>query len=191
MVCLWKISHRFFIVEYMAKTRDQKEQIVKQYVEFLKDSPALVFVNFSGLKVDETQKLRRICKERNAKYFSAKKTLMKIAFQNAQVDFDPKQLEGEIGTIFGYSDEVTPAKIAADFSAEYPSLRIVGGILEKKFIGRDYVVALSKLPSKDELYAKVVGSLGAPLRGLVIVLSATMRDFVSVLKNIQERKQTS
>ena len=65
---------------------------------------------------------------------------------------------------------------------------MVGGVLERKFLSQQEVVNLSKLPSKDELIAKVVGSIRAPLAGLVNVLQGNIRGLVQVLNQIKESK---
>ena len=160
----------------MPKTRQEKEEAVKDLTEKVKNSKSLVFVDFDGLKVKEIEALRQKCREENVGYLVAKKTLMKLAFAEAGLtDTDPKTFDRGVATVFGYEDEVAPARIVSQFAKEHDALKTVGGVLEGKYVTSEKVIALSKLPSRDELLAKIVGSinvLAGNLRGLVGVLNA-------------------
>ncbi len=174
----------------MAKTRQQKEAAIETYAESLKKAKSLVFVNFDGLKVKEIEKLRKRCRNEKVGYVVAKKTLMKMALKDANFkDIDPKTFPQSIATLFGYDDEVMPAKIVGEFAKEHEALKPIGGILENQFINKDKVLALSKLPSRQELLAKVVGSFKAPVRGFVNVLSGTLRSLVYALNAVKDSKQ--
>ena len=87
----------------MAKTREQKEQVIKDLINKLKKAKSLVFVNFDGLKVKEVEQLRKNCRAENVEYFVTKKTLIKKAFKEAGlVEIDPSKFEKEVATVFGY-----------------------------------------------------------------------------------------
>jgi large subunit ribosomal protein L10 len=86
------------------------------------------------------------------------------------------------------TDEVSAAKVVHTFAKDNEIVTIYGGILEGKFIDASGVKSLASLPSKQELLAKVVGSLNAPVSGFVNVLAANIRNFVSVLSNIKDKK---
>jgi len=173
----------------MAKTKQQKEEIIKILTEDLKKAKSLVFVNFDGLKVKEVEELRKKCRAENIGYLVAKKTLMKKAFKDAGLEgVDPKSFEKEVATVFGYDDEVAPARIIQNFSKGHEALQAIGGILEGKFVAKDKIIELAKLPSRDELLAKVVGSIQAPVTGFVNVLSGNLRNLVYVLNAIKDNK---
>ena len=172
----------------MAITRKHKEAIVEQVTDLLKTSKSVVFTNFSGLKVADVNALRGLCRKENVTYIVAKKTLLTIACDRAGIAVDPKTFSGEIATVFGIDDEVVAAKLLANFAKKHEAVKMVGGVLERKFLSQQEVVNLSKLPSKDELIAKVVGSIRAPLAGLVNVLQGNIRGLVQVLNQIKESK---
>lgn len=172
----------------MAKTRQQKEQTVKDLIEKLKKAKSLVFVNFDGLKVKEVEELRKNCRAENIEYLVTKKTLIKKAFKDVGLDIDPKTFDKEAAIAFGYEDEVAPARIVQNFAKEHEALIAFGGVLENKFVPAEKVIELSKLPSKDELLAKVVGSIKAPVSGFVNVLSGNLRNLVYVLNAINDNK---
>lgn len=172
----------------MAKTKQQKEQAVKDLIDKIKKSKSLVFVNFNGLKVKEVEELRKNCRAENVEYLVAKKTLMKRAFKDAGLEIDLKNLEKEVATVFGYEDEVAPARIVQDFAKDHEALVAFGGFLENNFVDQAKVIELSKLPSKDQLLAKVVGSIKAPVSGFVNALSGNLRNLVYALNAVKDSK---
>lgn len=173
----------------MAKTRQQKEIATKDYAARLKKAKAVVFANFDGLKVKEIEELRKKCRSGNVDYVVAKKTLMRLAFKETKIsDVDPKTFEKGIASVFGYEDEVAPAKIIGEFSKSHEDLTPIGGILENKFIDKLKVIEISKLPSKQELLAKVFGLIKAPVSGLVNALAGNLRNLVYVLNSIKDSK---
>jgi len=172
----------------MPKTKVQKKEIVKSFSDKLEKSKSSVFINFKGLKVKDIESFRKKCREGGADYMVAKKTLMSLVCKEARLDFDPKSIAGDIGTVFGIADEIYPAKIVAEFSKSHEAMKILGGFLEKKFIDESRVKKLSKLPSRQELLAKMVGSMQAPISGFVNVLAGNLRGLVQVLKMISEKK---
>jgi large subunit ribosomal protein L10 len=173
----------------MAITREHKERIVKDLVDNLGKTKSVVFADFQGLKMPEIEELRAKCLEQGIGYTVAKKTLLNIALEKAGVkDVDTKAIEGSLATIFGFEDEVAPAKTLAEFAKAHEALEIKGGILEGKVVPLEQVIKLSKLPSKAELYAKIVGSINAPVSGFVNVLAGNMRNLVYALNAIKESK---
>jgi len=169
----------------MPKTRARKIKDVDALKQGLADNQNVVFANFFGLKVKNVDELRRKCQEAKLYCAVAKKTLLSVAMkENAK---DIKNLKGEIMIIAG-KDEVTAAKTAAEFGKKNESLKILAGISQGKWAGLAEIVALSKLPSKEELLAKLVGSLNAPVSGFVRVLSGNLRGLVCALSAIKDKK---
>ena len=175
----------------MAKTKQQKEEVVKSIEEKLGKTKAVVFTNFDGLNVEETNELRNILRENKIDYTVAKRTLLKLAFKKAGLkDVDIDQLTGGLGIAFGYDDEVLPAKTLSLFAKKHPALKLVGGIFEKKFIDKLKVKELANLPSKDELLAKIVWLFNYPASGFVNVLAGNIRSLVYALQAIKDKKES-
>jgi len=172
----------------MPKTKQQKEQAIENLVADLKNAKSVVFANFQGLKVVESEELRKLCREQNIQYIATKKTLLKRALADAGYDVDTKAFEGGIATIFGIEDEVAPAQIVANFAKDHEASAVFGGILEGSFIDAAKVTELSKLPSKQQLLAQLVGTLNAPVSGFVNVLAGNLRGLVNVLNAVKEAK---
>lgn len=176
----------------MPKTKEQKRTILKQLNDKIAKAKSIIFTKYSGLTVKENEDLRLRLRQENNEYYVAKKTLFNLALKDKAIaGLDIKKLEGQIAAIFGYSDEVSPAKIVGQFKKDKDKegkIEFVGGILENKYIGMREVANLSTLPSKQELYAKIVGSINAPVSGLVNVLAGNLRNLVGVLKAISGKK---
>ncbi|MFA5047747.1 MAG: 50S ribosomal protein L10 [Patescibacteria group bacterium] len=173
----------------MPKTKLQKSEIIRTINAKLDKMKSAVLVNFSGIEVKNINKLRDECREQEIDYMVAKKTLLKKALaEKGLKETADQELGGEIAALFGYQDEVAPARLAAKFAKEYENLKLVGGILEGAYIDGAKVLALSKLPSRQELLAKAIGSMAAPLSGLVNVLQGNLRGLVYTLNAIKEKK---
>lgn len=161
----------------MPKTKVQKSQIIQGLADQLSRMKAAVMVNFSGIEVKEINKLRDKCRKEGLDYVVAKKTLLKKSLAEKGFDAIAEQsFGGEIATLFSYEDEIAPARIVASFAKENDKFKFAGGIFEGAFIDAARVKELSKIPSKKELLAKVVGCLSNPLSGLVRVLNAVKED---------------
>ncbi len=172
----------------MGQTKQQKEVIVKDLAEKLKNSKAVVFSDYKGLKVKDMTILRRELRAEGVDLSVVKKTLINIALKDAGIEMDISALEGQIAIAVSEKDEVAAAKIIAKLAKVNQNLKIVGGILGVKELTADEVNALAKLPSKEELLAKLVGTLNAPVSGFVNVLAGNLRGLMTALQAIADKK---
>ncbi|MBZ1345413.1 MAG: 50S ribosomal protein L10 [Candidatus Nealsonbacteria bacterium] len=174
----------------MALTKTQKQKIIADLKDKIARQKAMIFVNFSGLKVKDILSLRKKIKETGNELKVAKKTLLDLSFKNKGLEkiIDVKKLKGEIALIFGYQNEIIPAKISWQFSQENPNLKILGGLIENKFWNSEEVFALAQLPTREELLTKLLGSISAPLSNFVNVLFGNLRNFVYILSQIKVTK---
>ncbi len=174
----------------MPKIRQEKEQLVLTLTDALRGMTAAVFADFRGLKVKDITALRRECRQAGLHYTVVKKTILKLAAKQAGLEFEPRAIEGSFATVLSTTDEVAPAKILAAFAKKHEALKILGGLLERRLIDSAAVINLSSLPSREELLAKLIGSVRSPVAGLVQVLAGNLRGLVQTLQAIGElRKQ--
>ncbi len=175
----------------MPKNKIQKQEILRNLSEKFKKSKSVVFAGFNALTVKDNEVLRDQFRKENSEYYVAKKTLMNLAFKDQIGDLNVRSMDGKLAAVFSYEDEVAPAKIIANFRKDKEKadkIFFLGGILENKLLSKEEMESLSQLPSKPELYAKLVGSLNAPVSGFVNVLAGNLRGLVGVLKAISEKK---
>lgn len=173
----------------MAKTRKQKEEELKDLIEKLKKNKSVVFCDYTGLDVASVEELRKSLRAEEVDYKVAKKTLLTKALKKAGIlGIEVKELKGQLSVAFGYKDEVAPAKLISKFRKSHEQMTFLGGIYENKFIGIEEVERLAAIPSREELLAKVVGSISAPISGTVRVLSGVLRNFVGALRAIKDVK---
>lgn len=173
----------------MAKTRARKEQEVKELVDGLKNATSVVFADISSLKVNDTNSFRATARKEEVSAFTAKKTLLRLALKESGIDaVDVKGLTGSVTLLFGLGDAVAPAKVFEDFRKDHESMKVLGGLLDGRWMTAEQIKALAKLPSKQQLIAQVVGTINAPLSGLVNALAGNLRGLVTVLNAIKEAK---
>lgn len=172
----------------MPKTKQQKQAAMEMLSSGIRESKLVVFANFQGLKVSESEALRRECREQGIQYVASKKTLVHRALSDVGIVPAAASFDGAVAAVFGATDEIAPAKVIADFAKTHDVVRIFGGIFQGAFIDAGKVSILAALPSKEQLLAKMVGSLNAPVSGFVNVLAGNLRGLVNVLNGIKEQK---
>jgi len=173
----------------MAKTKQQKQDTIKDLTDGLKNAKAAVFANFQGLTVEESQDLRSKCREQGIDVLAAKKTLVKQACDDLKLEgANPASFQGGVAAFMATEEETSAARVVNTFAKDHDIVEIFGGILEGKYISGDEVKFLANLPTREELLAKVVGSINAPVSGFVNALAGNLRNLVGVLNNIKEAK---
>ncbi len=169
-------------------TRAKKEELVKKLSDQVKTGKVMIFSDFTGTSVAKMKNLRDELRKSGSTYKITKKKLIELSFREAGIEIDVKKMEGQLGVAIGKEDEVSAAKVMAKFAKENKNFKIIDGVLENKLISFEEVMALSKLPSKEELLAKFVGTINAPVSGFVNVLAENIRGLMTVLKGIADGK---
>ena len=156
--------------------------VIKQKVE---KSKSVIFADYKGLSVNQFNELRSKVRENGGEMLVAKNSLVKIVLKNKDIN---KALVGPNVAIFAYKDEIAPLKAVAEFNKENNLPVFTAGFFDNKTLTTDDVVKLSQIPGKKELQAKIVGSLAAPLSGMLNVLQGNLSNLVYALKAIQDNK---
>lgn len=179
----------FFKVKTMPKSRQQKKEVLDNLIKSLKNGKGAVLTVFSGLKVQSDRVFRSKLYEEGIEYSVVKKTLLKKAFRELGYPEDKiDNLKGNVSLAVSAKDEVAPAKVLDSFIKDNQMVSFAGGILENQWIAADKVKALAKLPGRDELIAKTVSAIKAPITGFVNVLAGNLRGLINVLKAVQNRQ---
>lgn len=172
----------------MPKTRQQKEDLVVKFSDKLNRANSIVFVDYQGLTMAQLSDIRSKLAEIGAELTVTKNNLLKIALKEQKIELSDDILKGPIATLFGFADEIAPIKVVAKELKDLKIGSIKAGILDGELLDQYAVVKLSQLPSKDELRAKIVGSLASPLYGMVNVLQGNLRNLVYALEQIRKSK---
>jgi large subunit ribosomal protein L10 len=160
----------------MAKSKEQKETILKKLEDALKGASSSVFVHFNGVSVSDEGEMRGKLREDNISYFVAKKTLIKLALEKAGVSGDAPSLEGEIAVVYSAegdnSDPTAPARGVYEFSKKLGEnhLSIVGGIFEKTFKDKVAMNEIATIPPIPVLRGMFVNVINSPIQGLAVAL---------------------
>lgn len=162
-------------------TRDQKSQQVQELSDALAQAQSVVFTTFHGLKLDEMEQLRKTLKKQSITFRVVKNTLLKRAFESAGKNLSDEMLTKPLAVAFG-PDDIATAKLLCAFQKEHEALVIEGGVFEGDVVDGATIMSIALLPGRDELYAKVVGSISAPLSRLVGALRWNGYALTSVLK---------
>jgi len=165
----------------MALTKEQKTKQIDSIKEKVSKQKSVIFVDFSKVPSKEMFDLRKSLKEAGCNLKIAKKTLVRIAFGQSNISYWNKiksSIPGQLALVFGIEDEIAPARISNTFAKTQENFKILGGIFENRFIGREKVLELASIPSRNELLGRLVGSIYSPVTS-----------FVRVLDKIKENKK--
>lgn len=156
----------------------------------LAEAKSIVLADYAGLTVKLQQDLRRQVKAAGGEVLVLKNTLLKIALKDEKFDLEPlvDSFNGPTLTLLAYQDEIAPIKALAEFAKTNELPTIKAGFLNKSPLTREQVDQLAKLPTKIEMIAKTIGTIKAPLSGIVNVLSGNLKKLVYALEAIKKQK---
>lgn len=173
----------------MPKNRVQKEVQLIKLVDKLKSSKAVVLTEFTGLTMEDLDALRAKARKEGVAFQIAKNTLLDKAAQEAGLEgLVTKKLGKQIAVATDGEDEVAISKLIWQFAKDHSQkIKIYAGVLDKKMVSVEVINQLAQLPSREELLAKLVGSLNAPVSGFVRVLNGPLQGFYHVVKALSSK----
>lgn len=172
----------------MSANFEAKKLVVEDIKNKIQAAKSVVFVKFVGLTVAEDTELRRELRKNNVEYKVLKNTLIKRAFNDLGITSFDDDLNGPTSVAFG-ADETAAAKVIVEAAKKYENkVAVKCAYVENEKIDENGVKALAAMPSKEELIAKMLGSLQAPITNFVGVLSAMPRSLVIALNAVAEKK---
>ncbi len=154
-----------------AKILEQKQAMLAELVESMKNAESGVLVNYCGITVEEDTKLRKSLREAGVDYRVIKNTYIRKAAAEAGLDGFDNVLEGMTALAMS-SDAVAPAKILCKYAKDNENFTIKAGFIDGRVIDVAEIEALAAIPGKEGLIAKMLGSIQSPLYGLAIALQA-------------------
>ncbi len=172
----------------MPQPRAVKEQIVRDLTTRLKETESVYLTDLTGLDVGEVTELRSRLRAESVECRVIKNTLTRLAVEGAGLPDLGDTLDGPTALVLS-NDPVAPAKVLIDFGKEHEDRpRVKGGFLTGEIIDAAQAETLARLPGRDELLARTVGGIAAPITGLVFTLSGVLGGLVRTVSAISRQK---
>ena len=158
----------------------------KQRIEKAK---SIVFVDFRGVTVADDTKLRRACREAKVEYKVAKNTLAVRAIDSLGWEKPGPMLEGPTAIAMNDMDPTTAARVVAAAGKDIPALKIKGGMLDGAVLSAERVMYLATLPSKEQLLAKVAGTMQSPMTSFAMVMNSMLSGFARAVEALRVKRE--
>ena len=173
------------------KTRAQKSQEVSALTDQIGQASNAFLIEFKGITVPQVTELRRQVRETGSGYVVVKNTLALIALKDSPLQKLEKEFTGMTALAFNANDAVALAKALTKFAKDVPSLQFKGAMLDGQIVPAAEIQNIAKLASREELVSKLLYVMQSPIRGLVTVLQANIRNLTVVLDQIAKQKETA
>jgi large subunit ribosomal protein L10 len=173
----------------MAVTRAKKKEQVEKLSSDLKNISSVIVSTYTKLTVAQDFELRKALRSSGAKYRVVKNTLAERAAKGSKIEEALKNLTGVTSIAYTEGDPVALAKALAKYAKDNPEFTFKAGVVEGRVISIKEIEALATMPSKEEIYSKLLFMLNAPAQRLVTVMNAVGRDLAVVIdQGVQEKK---
>jgi len=169
-------------------TKAFKQEKIEEMKENFAKAKVAVVTEYRGLTVEEITKLRRELQKQDSDYMVTKNTLAKVASKGTSFEVLAESLKGPVAIAFGFKDEVAPAKVLTKFIKDVKKGEIISAALDGKLLNAKETQVLANLPSKEELYAKMLGSINSPATGIVGAINAVMSSLVRAMDQVAKQK---
>ena len=173
----------------MAVTKARKVEQVQVLSTEIKDAGTAILATFKGLKAAQTEELRKTVRSAGGTYKVVKNTLAERAAEGSKIAGALKDLAGVTSVAYTKGDPVALAKALSKYAKDNPEFTFKAGVVEGRVISIKEIEALATMPSKEEIYSKLLFLLNAPAQRLVTVMNATGRDLAVVInQGVKENK---
>jgi large subunit ribosomal protein L10 len=173
----------------LAISREQKEQMVADYLDKMSRSQALILTDYRGLTVVQISELRRNLREMDSAFQVVKNSLFERALEETGTPVQTEPLQGPLAVAFCLGDPQPVAKALLAFAKETDILQVKGAVLGTRFLGPEAVRNLAELPPREVILAQLLGMVQGPMSDLVSTLAAPLRELVQVLQARSEQDQ--
>lgn len=175
----------------MPLTREEKEQLVQEYVELLRNSRAMIVTDYRGLSVTAITKLRREIADADGQFMVVKNRLFRLAMKEVGMEIPDDIMTGPVAAGFCYGDVPPVAKALTEFAKESEILVVRGGLMDENFMTLDEVKAIADLPPLEVVRAQLLGVLGGPASNVAGIFASGVRQVVNVLSAYSSEGDTS
>ena len=168
----------------------EKEALVAQLHQDIKDHPSIYLAEFHGLSVEDMNDLRGRILQAQGRFQVAKNRLLKLALQDTDAKQLTEYLDGATAITFCKDDPIAVAKVFATFAQQHEYVAIKAGVVEGRIVDRQQAAHIASLPPRRQLLAQVLAGLVAPATGLVRLLGAASSSLVFTLQAIADERQS-
>ncbi len=165
--------------------KNDKVSLIKEKID---KAQVAIVTDYKGLTVEEITKLRRSLQKDGGDYMVTKNTLAKIAIKGTPYEVLADSMKGPIAIAFGFEDQVAPAKALSNFIKEVKKGEILAAAMDGNLLSASEAKALANLPSKAELYAKMLGCINSPASGITNSVNAVMSSLVRAIAAVRDQK---
>jgi large subunit ribosomal protein L10 len=173
----------------MAVTRARKTEQVEALGKELKNISSLIVTTYSKLTVAKDYELRKTLRSSGAKYLVVKNTLAERAAKGTKVEEVLKDLSGVTSIAYTEGDPVALAKALSKYAKDNPEFTFKAGVVEGRVVSLNEIQALATMPSKEEIYSKLLFLISAPAQRLVTVMNAAGKDLAVVINQGVEKNK--
>lgn len=168
-------------------TKAFKKDKIESIKEKLSKAQVAIVTEYKGLSVDEITTLRRKLQKEDGDYTVTKNTLAKIAVKGTDFEVLAECFKGPIALALGFKDQVSPAKALSNFIKEIKKGEIIAAALDGKLLSADEAKALANLPSREEIYAKMLGCINSPASGMANTVNGVLTKLVRTLDAVKDK----
>ncbi len=168
--------------------RDEKQQVVETLTREIGQATNAFLIEFKGITVPQVTELRKQVRESGSSYVVVKNTLALIALKDSPMIELREKFTGETAVAYNSGDPVALAKALSKFAKDVPAVHFKGAMLDGQVVAAAQIDTIANLPSREELVAKLLFVLQSPIRGLVTVLQANIRNIAVVLDQVAKQK---
>ena len=184
---------RNHIVTYIKKeqkmsTKAFKQDKVSQIKENIDKAQVAIVTEYKGYSVEEITNLRRALQKEDGDYMVTKNTLAKLAVKDTPYEVLTETFKGPIAIAFGFGDQVAPAKALSKFIKDTKKGEIIAAAMDGKLLSAEEAKALATIPSKEEIYAKMLGCVNSPATGIVGSINAVMASLTRAVAAVRDQK---
>jgi large subunit ribosomal protein L10 len=171
--------------------RDDKARFVSEFTEGIGKATNAFLIDFKGITVPQVTELRKQVRESGSDYVVVKNTLALIATKDSPLLALKEQFSGMTAVAYNTTDAVALAKALTKFAKDVPTVQFKGALLNGQIVPAAEIQNIANLPTREELVSKLLFLMQSPIRGLVTVMQANIRNLAVVLDQVAKQKTDS
>ena len=168
----------------------QKRDIVKNIQEKLERAKSVYFTDYLGLDVADITELRRHFREKGVEFTVVKNTLARLSVEKAGIEGLEEVFEGPTAIAFSYDDPISPARVLRNYKESHDLPELKAFIIEDRVMDKTAFTRIAQIPSREELFAKLLAGLSSPMTKVVLTLKSPLIKLVNTLNKLKEIKQS-